>query len=110
MSDFTDVSICLVGINLAPETTGIAPYTTAMARTLAQAGASVHVVTGIPHYPQWAVGDDRYRTGRIWREEFDGIRVTRCRHHVPAQPGLSGRVRLEDSCLARAQGVVSADR
>ena len=110
MSDFTDVSICLVGINLAPETTGIAPYTTAMATTLAEAGASVHVVTGIPHYPQWAVSDARYRSGRVWREEFDGIRVTRCRHHVPARPDLVGRARLEGSFLARARGIVRNDR
>jgi glycosyltransferase involved in cell wall biosynthesis len=110
MSEFTDMSICLVGINLAPETTGIAPYTTAMAHTLAQAGASVHVVTGIPHYPQWTISDARYRSGRIWREELDGIRVTRCRHHVPAQPDLIGRARLEGSFLARARGVVRADR
>ena len=110
MSEFTDVSICLVGINLAPETTGIAPYTTAMARTLAEAGASVHVVTGIPHYPQWSVSDARYRSGRLWREELDGIAITRCRHHVPAQPDLVGRARLEGSFLARARRVVRADQ
>ena len=41
--------VCLVGINYAPETRGIAPYTTAMARAWADAGAVVDVVTGVPH-------------------------------------------------------------
>jgi colanic acid biosynthesis glycosyl transferase WcaI len=110
MSDLSGRSICLVGINLAPETTGIAPYTTAMARTFADAGADVHVVTGIPHYPQWTVNDERFRSGSYWYDEMDGIRVTRCRHHVPAQPDLLGRARLESSFWARARKVVRADR
>ena len=67
MTELDGASICVVGINLAPETTGIAPYTTALALTLAAAGASIHVVTGIPHYPQWTISDERYRTGRVWR-------------------------------------------
>ena len=110
MTELDGASICVVGINLAPETTGIAPYTTALALTLAAAGASIHVVTGIPHYPQWTISDERYRTGRVWREEFDGLQVTRCRHHVPPQPDLIGRARLEASFIGRARRAVRADR
>src|SRR5690242_12977063 len=45
----------IVGINYAPEPTGTAPYTTAMAEHLAEKAAGVTVITGIPHYPSWAV-------------------------------------------------------
>jgi colanic acid biosynthesis glycosyl transferase WcaI len=47
--------IAVVGINYAPETSGIAPYTTEMCEFLASAGAEVTVLTGIPHYPEWRV-------------------------------------------------------
>jgi hypothetical protein len=40
--------VLVVGLNYAPEHTGIAPYTTGMARGLAQAGHQVHVVAGYP--------------------------------------------------------------
>lgn len=105
-----DLSVCLVGINYAPDSTGIAPYTTAMAHALADAGADVHVVTGIPHYPQWAVTDPTYARGSRWDEVIDGIAVTRVRHHVPANPGLVGRGRMEASFLARATPEVRADQ
>ena len=43
--------VLVVGINYAPEPTGIAPYTTGLAEHLAQTAASVEVFTGLPHYP-----------------------------------------------------------
>ena len=102
------LSICLVGINYAPDSTGIAPYNVAMARAFADAGADVHVVTGVPHYPQWVTHPD-YTRGSRWDEVIDGIRVTRVGHHVPANPGLLGRGRMEASFLANATRVVRAD-
>lgn len=109
MGRLTGRSITIVGINYAPEATGIAPYTTALARSLSAAGASVHVVTGLPHYPQWSV-DEKYTDGSYFRE-FDGdVRVTRCRHSVPSNPNLVGRSRMEVSFLARALRVVRKDR
>src|SRR4051812_50172102 len=53
--------VLVVGVNYAPETTGVAPYTTAVAEHLASLGAEVTVVAGMPHYPQWrgAPGDRR---------------------------------------------------
>lgn len=104
------LSICLVGINYAPDTTGIAPYNVAMAQAFTEAGADVHVVTGIPHYPQWVVTDPTYARGSRWNEVIDGIRVTRVAHHVPANAGLLGRGRMEASFLARARRVVRADK
>lgn len=110
MADLTGRTIALVGINFEPETTGIAPYTTAMARALTEAGALVHVITGVPHYPSWKVTDSKYRSGRRWEENVGGIRVTRVRHFVPANPDLVGRARMELSFLLAATREVRKDR
>ncbi len=99
-------SVCVVGINYAPESTGIAPYTTALARALLAGGAQVRVVTGVPHYPQWRVTDERYLEGRRWREDVDGVPVVRVRHHVPPRADLVGRARMEASFLRGALSVV----
>ncbi|WP_240696459.1 glycosyltransferase family 4 protein [Cellulomonas sp. HD19AZ1] len=98
--------VCLVGINYAPETTGIAPYTTAMARAWADAGAVVDVVTGVPHYPAWRVEDERYARGRSWHERDGAVALHRVRHHVPASADLRGRARMEASFLRRATPLV----
>ncbi|MEJ2862443.1 glycosyltransferase [Actinomycetospora flava] len=100
-------TVLIVGLNYAPEPTGIARYTTGLARMLAEAGHSVHVVTGFPHYPEWRIADG-YRGARI--EETDGpatnpIRVTRVVHPVPARPTGLGRVLMEAVFAARAATV-----
>jgi colanic acid biosynthesis glycosyl transferase WcaI len=41
--------VLVVGINYWPEPTGIAPYNTGMAEYLADLGAKVTVLTGVPH-------------------------------------------------------------
>ncbi len=94
--------VCLVGINYAPETTGIAPYTTAMARSWAAAGVRVEVVTGVPHYPAWRVDDPTYLTGRTWHERDGDVVLHRVRHHVPVRVDLAGRARMESSFLRGA--------
>lgn len=90
----------MVGLNCAPEPTGIAPYTTGLAEGLAGHGARVRVLTGYPHYPEWRVSA-RYR-GATLREEINGITVTRLRHHVPRQPLLTSRLHMELSFGVRA--------
>jgi len=106
----TAADVCLVGINYAPETTGIAPYTTAMARAWAAAGVRVEVVTGVPHYPAWRVDDPRYLEGSSWRERDGDVRLHRVRHHVPARVDLAGRARMESSFLRRALPLVRRSR
>ena len=87
------LKVLLLGLNYAPEPTGIAPYTTATARFLAEAGHDVHVVTGLPHYPYWKVADG-YRGPRM--HETDGqVRVTRVWHPVPAVPTGRSRITAE---------------
>ncbi|MBT1637051.1 glycosyltransferase family 4 protein [Clavibacter michiganensis] len=108
--DLGGLAVCLVGINYWPETTGIAPYTTAMAEALTDAGATVHVITGIPHYPQWKLQDARYERGRRWEEMRDGVRIIRVRHAIPETPDLVGRAKLEASFLQGALREVRRDR
>lgn len=104
------ISVLVVGINYAPETTGIAPYTTALARALAEAGHEVEVVTGIPHYPQWQVTDPRHLQGRRWTEVLAGIPVTRVRHSVPPTASLAGRVRMEADFFLGARHEIARSR
>ena len=85
--------VLILGLNYAPEPTGIAPYTTGMARALARRGHRVRVITGYPHYPQWRI-DGRYRGLRT--RELDGtIEITRVRHPVPRNPSGLGRIGME---------------
>lgn len=91
----TPLNVLIIGLNHAPETTGIAPYTSGLSQMLAADGHAVHVVTGMPHYPQWRVADD-YRGARRARRERDGaVRVTRVPHPVPARPTGASRIGME---------------
>jgi len=76
--------VLVVGINYAPEHTGIAPYTTNACSYLAEQGAEVFVLTGLPHYPHWTVPPEY--SGKLFAdEEHAGVRVRRLRHHVPSR-------------------------
>lgn len=109
-SDLTGLSVCAVACHFQPETSGSAPYNTEMVRALVAAGASVELITGVPHYPRWQVTEPRYRRGLRWRESYEGVEVTRVRHLVPARASLAGRARLEGSFLALATPHVLASK
>lgn len=82
--------IQIVGINYEPEPTGIAPYTTGLAKALASLGHDVQVICGVPHYPTWTVpADMRLRLRR--RLQSDGVTVTRLRHYVPRRQSALSR-------------------
>jgi colanic acid biosynthesis glycosyl transferase WcaI len=85
--------LTIIGINYAPESSGNAPYTTALAKGMAELGWDVKVITGFPHYPQWRVHDGY--EGRTLKEEEDGVEVLRLRHYVPAEPKLLNRLLME---------------
>ncbi|MCC4249427.1 glycosyltransferase [Microbacterium testaceum] len=72
------------GINYPPETTGISPYTGAMASGLARRGHQVRAVVAHPHYPDWKIAPGYGQWSR--REQIDGVAVTRVWHHVPRRP------------------------
>lgn len=87
--------VLVVGINYAPEVTGIAPYTAALAAGLAARGHEIRVLTAMPHYPEW-----QRRPGYSgWRrrEVIDGVRVERLLHHLPKRPVGIGRLVSEIS-------------
>ena len=94
--------ILVVGINYAPECTGIAPYTTGLADGLAAQGNSVQVLTGIAHYPAWSVHED-FRDRRTYRGTAvaGSPSVTRLRHYVPSRPSMFRRLRMELSLARR---------
>jgi colanic acid biosynthesis glycosyl transferase WcaI len=88
------VRVVILGINYAPELTGIAPYTTGIAMGLVERGHEVLVLTGHPHYPHWkrdATGKSRFRS----QEYVDGVRVRRLKHPVPRRLPWIGRAAME---------------
>ncbi|MFI8565524.1 glycosyltransferase family 4 protein [Rhodococcus sp. NPDC078407] len=70
-----------------------------MAEGLSARGYDMHVVTGFPHYPQWAP-DPRY-AGATIDEMVDGVHVTRHRHYVPGSMTVTQRAHLELSFWSR---------
>lgn len=88
----------VLGLNYAPETTGIAPYTARMAEGLT-ALADVTVLTTPPHYPQWRVDPDH--RGWTTRSRSAGVDVTRLRHYVPHNPRGVTRILSELSFTGR---------
>ncbi|MBY6709490.1 glycosyltransferase [Rhodococcus sp. BP-241] len=92
--------VTILGINYAPETTGIAPYTTALAEGLASRGHRIDVVTGMPHYPAWRIADGYDQSSSD--EQINGVDVHRRRHLVPDPPTPKGRVKMEASFGARS--------
>lgn len=83
--------ILIVGINYAPELTGIGKYSSEMAEWLAAAGHEVRFVTAPPHYPEWRVADG-YSAWRYAKEARSGVVIWRCPVWVPTRP--SGLKRL----------------
>jgi len=103
--------IAVVGINYAPETSGIAPYTTEMCEFLASTGADVTVITGVPHYPEWRVTHG-YDPKKVTIETIDQVRIIRVPHYVPPVQSVKNRARYEASFLAnglRATRNIDAD-
>lgn len=76
--------VAIVGLNYSPEPTGIAPYTSGIARGLRRRGHEVRVITTYPHYPQWNVVEGY--SGWRRHEVLNDIPVLRLKHYVPSQP------------------------
>jgi colanic acid biosynthesis glycosyl transferase WcaI len=98
--------VLIVGINYAPEHTGIAPYTTAFAEFLAKHGHDVDVWAGVPSYPSWRVPRE-YRWSWRREETLNGVRLRRLRSFVPkSQNALSrGLYELTFALRVRTQRV-----
>src|SRR5438309_2129076 len=76
--------ILVIGINYAPETTGIAPYTTGLCEHLASQGHQIEVITAFPYYPEWRVRDG-YRGPIHQRQHINDVTVRRVWHFVPSR-------------------------
>jgi glycosyltransferase involved in cell wall biosynthesis len=89
----------------APEPVGNAPYNTAYAEALADAGHAVTVLATYPHYPDWSSEARRFRY--TTRRE-GSLRLVRVPHAVPATPDAIGRLRLEASYGAASLAAAAA--
>lgn len=95
--------ILLSAINYAPEKSGNAPYTTGLAEHLATQGHEVHVVTGMPHYPEWRALP-LAEEGSI----VNGVHLHRRRHFIPERPSTIKRALYEASFLGSASALGGA--
>jgi colanic acid biosynthesis glycosyl transferase WcaI len=84
--------ILLLGLNYAPELTGIGKYSGEMMDWLAARGHEIRVVTSPPYYPSWKVRAD-YCWWLYRRERAQaGVEIYRCPIWVPQQPSGISRV------------------
>ncbi|MBU6157562.1 MAG: WcaI family glycosyltransferase [Bacteroidetes bacterium] len=74
--------ILVLGINYAPELTGIGKYTGEFCEFMAAEGFEVQVVTGYPYYPSWEHIDKK---NPFWYsiENIAGVEVCRCPIFIP---------------------------
>ena len=76
------MKVLILGLNFAPELTGVGRCTADFAAWLSERGHEVRVVTAPPYYPEWRVGAG-YAAG-AWRcETMARVRVVRCPVWVP---------------------------
>jgi len=92
--------LLILGMNYAPEVTGIGPFTTGIAEHFVREGYAVTVATTFPHYPAWRV-DPRYAKGQrlLRRQRQNGVDVRRTWVYIPTRRSLPQRL-LYDSSLA----------
>ena len=87
-------NVLFFSVSYRPEHAGIGPYATATAERLADEGAHVTVVAGLPHYPSWRLAaGDRWRLRRD--EDAGGLRVVRLRQIVPRRQTALSRCLYE---------------
>jgi colanic acid biosynthesis glycosyl transferase WcaI len=97
------LQILIIGINYAPELTGIAPYTTAVAEHYAKQGHDVRVITGAPHYPEWR------RQPAPSQPRGSNPMINRYWHFVPKRATAFSRMLYEATWLVSAsRGALSA--
>jgi colanic acid biosynthesis glycosyl transferase WcaI len=81
-------------LNFAPEPTGAGKYTGELAKWMVAAGHEVRAIVAPPYYPYWRV-EPPYSSRGERVEEFEGIKVHRCRLYVPSSgTGLKRLIHL----------------
>lgn len=91
--------VSIVGQHFSPESTGNAPYTTSLSRSLARRGHEVTVHTTYPFYPEWS----KPSRGNRWtqRSVDRGVTLIRRKQYVPSRPSSLCRLLSELSFGAR---------
>lgn len=99
--------ILIVGINYAPELTGIGKYTSEAAEWLAARGHEVRVISAPPYYPYWKV-QKPYSSWVYSHEIIAGVGVFRCPVWVPQRPtGLKRIIHLGSFALSSIPACIS---
>lgn len=88
--------ILIVTTNYWPEPTGIAVYTTDLAKSLTSQGDQVTVLTSLPHYPWWRVPSEFAHFGE-GTGTHNGVSIIRAKHLVPPKMNALLRMRFETS-------------
>ena len=96
-------TVLIVGVDYAPERTGFAPHTTAMARDLSKIAERVIVFTGVTEEGRSPFSRIPGQTRRTI-EHDRGVQVVRLRHHVPSRPGGLSQARCDRSFLRAVLG------
>ena len=104
---FEGTKVLLVGINYAPESTGIGPYSTDVCEFLAEIGGDVNAIVGRPHYPQWSPSP-AYRGMSTTTERRNGVTIHRVPHYVPSRQNAIRRGIYEATFLASAARVAAS--
>src|SRR5712691_6327546 len=100
--------LLIVSLNYAPEPTGFAPHTAALAEHLAAEGHAVTVVTGFPYAPRWRRWPE-YRGPFMRIGQQRGVRLVRLSHFIPRRPGSAvQRILMEGSFAAVGLAAISA--
>jgi colanic acid biosynthesis glycosyl transferase WcaI len=94
--------LLIIGLNFAPELTGIGKYTGEMAAWFAARGHRITVITSPPYYPSWQVMPE-YRSWAWQSESWEGCSIIRCPLYVPhSVTGLRRVAHLGSFALASA--------
>ncbi len=100
-------SALIIGINFAPEITGIGRYTGEMVKWLCNKNVNCTVITAYPYYPQWQI-QKPYKNKFYLKEisENGKLIVYRCPIYVPKKPNGLNRILLDLSFFITASFVV----
>ncbi|MCC7162375.1 MAG: WcaI family glycosyltransferase [Anaerolineae bacterium] len=91
------MKLLVIGMNYAPEQTGIAPFTTELCEHLTRRGHTVTVATTFPHYPEWKT-HECYAGMFAHTERRNGVTLKRKWVMLPRRASALGRV-LYDTLL-----------
>ena len=91
--------ILIYSYNYHPEPIGIAPLMTELAEGLVRNGYEVHVLTGMPNYPERKIYE-QYRGKFYDTEVVNGVHIHRCYVWIRPKPGLVARMLLDMSFAA----------